>query len=59
MTEEEITSLVTEIGKIAQALDNAGPADKAQVYGRLGLTLTYHPNEKRSQPKPDPHRSCT
>jgi hypothetical protein len=22
-------------------------ADKAQVYSRLGMTLTYHPNEKR------------
>ena len=47
MTEEEIMSLVTEISRITQALRNADPADKAQVYGRLGLTLTYHPNEKR------------
>jgi hypothetical protein len=30
-----------------QALKEADPADKAEVYGRLGVTLTYHPNEKR------------
>jgi len=47
LTEEEIMSLVIEIGKIRQALHNADRTDKAEVYGRLGLTLTYHPNEKR------------
>ena len=47
MTREEITSLVTEVGVITQALEEADPADKAQVYSRLGVTLTYHPNEKR------------
>lgn len=30
-----------------EALGGADPADKAQVYSRLGVTLTYHPNEKR------------
>jgi site-specific DNA recombinase len=49
MTQEEITSLVTEVGGIMQALNEADPADKAEVYGRLGLTLTYHPSEKRVQ----------
>jgi DNA invertase Pin-like site-specific DNA recombinase len=47
MTEDEITALVTEIGAIMEALKDADPADKAEVYGRLGLTLIYHPNEKR------------
>ncbi len=47
MTQEEITSLVTEVGVIMQALEEADPADKAEVYSRLGVTLTYHPNEKR------------
>jgi hypothetical protein len=46
MTQEEITSLATEVGVIMQALEEADPADKAQVYSRLGVTLTYHPNEK-------------
>jgi site-specific DNA recombinase len=47
MTQEEITALVAEIGEIMQALRDADPADKAEVYSRLGLTLTYHPDEKR------------
>jgi hypothetical protein len=47
MTQEEITNLVTGVGEIMAALEGADPADKAQVYSRLGLTLTYHPNEKR------------
>lgn len=47
MTQKEITSLVTEVEGIMQALKDADPADKAEVYSRLGVTLTYHPNEKR------------
>jgi hypothetical protein len=30
-----------------QVLNEADPAGRAEVSGRLGLTLTYHPNEKR------------
>jgi hypothetical protein len=29
------------------ALHNVDPADKAELYSRLALTMTYHPNEKR------------
>lgn len=47
MTEEEIMNLVTELGGIMQALKDADPADKAEIYRRIGLTLTYHPQEKR------------
>ena len=47
MIEEEITGLVTEMGSIMRALEDADPADKAEIYQRLGLTLTYHPQEKR------------
>src|SRR5580704_524646 len=46
-THEEITSLVTEMGRIMRALKEADPADKAEVNSRLGLTLTHHPSEKR------------
>jgi hypothetical protein len=47
MTEEEIMNLVTELGGIMEALKDADPADKAEIYRRIGLTLTYHPQEKR------------
>jgi site-specific DNA recombinase len=59
MTRDEITSLVQEIGDLMQVIKDADPADKAEIYSQLGLTLTYHPNEKRSWPKPDPPRLCT
>ena len=47
MTRDEITSLVKAIGDVMQVLKDADPADKAEIYGQLGLTLTYHPNGKR------------
>ncbi len=47
MTRDEITSLVTALGDVIRVLRDADPADKAEVYSRLGLTLTYHPGGKR------------
>ena len=47
MTRDEITSLVTDLGDVMRVLRDADPADKAEVYGRLGLTLTYYPGGKR------------
>jgi site-specific DNA recombinase len=47
MTQEEIMNLATELGIIMQALKDAEAADKAEVYRRIGLSLTYHPQEKR------------
>ncbi len=32
---------------IAPVLSEADPADKAEVYGQLGLTLTYDPAGRR------------
>jgi hypothetical protein len=47
MTREEITNLVTTLGDVVQVLKDADPADKAKVYSRLGVTLTYHPRDRR------------
>jgi hypothetical protein len=47
MTSDGITNLVTALGDMMRVLKDADPADKAEIYGQLGLTLTYHPNEKR------------
>jgi site-specific DNA recombinase len=41
MTEEGIMNLITGLGGIMQALKDADPADKAEIYRRIGLTLTY------------------
>jgi hypothetical protein len=47
LTRDEITSPVTALGDVMRVLRDADPADKAEVYSRLGLTLTYHPGGKR------------
>jgi hypothetical protein len=49
MTTDEITSLVTALGDLMQVLENADPTDKAEVYSRLGLMLTYHPEDRRME----------
>jgi hypothetical protein len=43
MSQIEIANLVQALGDIVTALHDADPADKAEVYGQLGLRLTYHP----------------
>lgn len=57
MTREEITSVVTALSDLLHVLEGADPADKAAIYSRLALTLTYHPEDKRVvaelRPKPD------
>jgi hypothetical protein len=55
----EITSLVQAIGDLMQVIKDVGPADKAEIYSQLGLTLTYHPNEKRVVAEARPPRLCT
>jgi site-specific DNA recombinase len=46
MTEQEIASLVDALGGIASVLKAADPADKAEVYKRLGLTLRFDPESR-------------
>jgi site-specific DNA recombinase len=55
MTQEEIMNLVTEMGGIMQALKDADPADKAEIYHRIGLALTYHPQDKRVKAEARPN----
>jgi hypothetical protein len=43
---DELTH-VTALGDVLQVLRDADPADKAEVYSRLGLTLTCHPEDRR------------
>jgi site-specific DNA recombinase len=54
MTRDEITALVTALGDAMQVLKNADPADKAEVYSQLGLTLTYHPQDRRVEAETRP-----
>jgi site-specific DNA recombinase len=41
MTRKQIASVVTALGDILAVLSDADPADKAEIYGQLGLRLTY------------------
>ncbi|WP_435155490.1 hypothetical protein, partial [Amycolatopsis sacchari] len=53
----EIRHLAEELGDIRQALIDADPDDKAEVYRQLGLRLTYHPAKRtvRAETNLDPH----
>lgn len=44
LTRDEIHQLVTRIGDPHELLRNADNDDKADLYGNLGLRLTYHPH---------------
>ncbi len=47
MTREEITNMVNALRDIMNVLAQADPADKAEIYAQMGLTLTYQPEEKK------------
>jgi hypothetical protein len=36
-----------KVSHVIQVLKDADPADRAEIYSRLGVTLTYHPKGKR------------
>jgi len=46
MSEAEIEAIVERLGDIAEVLGNADPSDKAEIFRRLGLRLTYHPGRR-------------
>jgi hypothetical protein len=58
MTQQQITDLINELGDTATALTTAAPTGKADLYGKLGLHLTYHPGKQtvRAEARLDPHR---
>lgn len=54
MTRDEIAALVATLGDIWATLQDADPADKAEVYRHLGLGLTYQPENKLVEVKVEP-----
>jgi len=46
MTEAEIRAIVDKLGSIAEVLSNADPLEKAEIFRRVGLRLTYHPGRQ-------------
>lgn len=49
MSRDEIATVVAALGELAQVVQGADPADKADIYAKLRLTLTYQPQEKEVQ----------
>jgi DNA invertase Pin-like site-specific DNA recombinase len=43
MTEQEIKDIVEKLANIGRVLTDADPDDKAEIFRKLGLRLTYHP----------------
>jgi site-specific DNA recombinase len=46
MTEQEINAIVAKFADIARVLADADPDDKADIFRKLGLRLTYHPGRR-------------
>ena len=46
MTRDELAALVAALGDLVPVIRNADPADKADLYAQLGLTLTYRPQKR-------------
>ncbi|MBP2329546.1 DNA invertase Pin-like site-specific DNA recombinase [Kibdelosporangium banguiense] len=49
MTREEISMVINQLGDIRSVLTDADPDDKAEVYQRLGLKLTYQPGKRTTR----------
>jgi hypothetical protein len=54
MTRDEIAALARTLGDAWATLQDADPADKAEVDRQLGLELTYRPSEKLVEVKAEP-----
>jgi site-specific DNA recombinase len=59
MTEEEISSMVAALGSILDVLREANPADKAKIYGGVGLRLTFHPGQNKVTAEAKPQAIST
>ena len=59
MSKEEINAIVTAITDMMSVLRAADPADKTEVYARLGLRLTYHPGPRTVNARAELGQSCT
>jgi hypothetical protein len=46
MSRDDIAAIVTALGELATVVREADPADKADIYAKLKLTLTYQPEER-------------
>ena len=46
MSRDDIAAIVAALADLAQVVREADPADKADIYAQLNLTLTYQPGQR-------------
>lgn len=46
LTDDDIKALVASLRDITATLEAATPAQKAEIYAELGISITYHPNRR-------------
>ncbi|MBO0868700.1 MAG: zinc ribbon domain-containing protein [Micromonosporaceae bacterium] len=56
LTQADIERLIGIFNDVRRTIRDADPADKSQIYRRIRLTLTYHPDKRRSGRKRVPTR---
>jgi len=59
MSKDEINAIVGAITDLMTVLRHADPADKAELYTRLGLRLTYNPGPRTVSARAEIGRTCT
>jgi site-specific DNA recombinase len=59
MTRDEIEAIIATLGGVFATIRDAHPEDKAEIYGRLGVQLTYHPAKKLVVVEACPPGLCT
>ncbi len=47
LTEDDIRALITALGNLRDVIRDAGPAEKATIYDRLDLKVTFKPGEAK------------
>ena len=59
MTKDKIEAIIATLGDVFATIRDAHPEDKAEIYGRLGVQLTYHPADKLVVVEARPPGLCT
>ncbi|RSN61941.1 recombinase family protein [Actinomadura sp. WAC 06369] len=58
VSRDHIVELLNETGELARAVVHAHPDDKAELYRKLGLTMTYYPQKKLVEARVSPASTC-
>ncbi len=59
MTRDKIEAVIATLGDVFATIRDAHPEDKAEIYRRLGVQLTYHPADRLIVVEAKPPGLCT